>query len=182
MPRIILKHHDVFLPFFRKLEETNSIMMQVQHLDRTNAKVVKMTEVFRQVEPLRTEGLRIHTNSFFIRRQLNMESLLRRHSDMVRRARVLEERLVYVFLELDNLINAMKELAESIVPSMETTQVTQTHLDEKKDSCCICLDDYHVDETVKKCPKCQNIIHSHCIEAWFREDTTCPHCRQVLNQ
>ena len=180
MPRIVVKHMDVTTPYVQKLLAADTINTQVQHFDQTNETVIRIKQIFRQIEPLKREGLDILIEAYSMSREMNVRSLLRNLSTKRARARALEERLVYVSVELDAMVKAMKRLFKSVVKDIEITQITQTHLDEDKGTCCVCFDDFHVEETVKKCPTCQNCIPNHCIQPWFRGNTSCPYCRQTL--
>ena len=177
MPRIVVKHMDLTTPYVQKLAVADTINAQVQHFDQTNETVVRIKQIFRQTEPLKREGLDILIEAYSMSREMNVRSLWRNLSTKRARARALEERLVYVSVELDAMVKAMKRLFKSVVKDIEITQITQTHLDEDKGTCCVCFDDFHVEETVKKCHTCQKCYHDHCLEEWFKTNRSCPSCR-----
>ena len=66
-----------------------------------------------------------------------------------------------------------------IIQAMEDTTITQQHLDEKKDQCSVCMENYKLGEEVMKCPNCKNLIHDDCIRGWLAGNETCPLCRHV---
>ena len=51
-----------------------------------------------------------------------------------------------------------------------------------KDSCCICLNNFNLQEPVKECPHCKQSFHTACVEEWLTDHVTCPHCRQYLHK
>jgi hypothetical protein len=53
---------------------------------------------------------------------------------------------------------------------------------ERKDECCICLDGYHVDETICTYRKegCKHVFHKECIVEWLKDHDHCPLCRTDL--
>lgn len=49
------------------------------------------------------------------------------------------------------------------------------------DTCIICLEHLLTKESVRKIKKCNHIFCSECIEKWFEENKTCPHCKSELS-
>ena len=46
--------------------------------------------------------------------------------------------------------------------------------------CCICLNEYLIEEKVITLPRCEHLFHSQCIKSWLRQSNTCPFCRMVV--
>ncbi|KAF9602633.1 hypothetical protein IFM89_030521 [Coptis chinensis] len=46
--------------------------------------------------------------------------------------------------------------------------------------CAVCLNEFGNDETLRLLPKCDNVFHPECIDAWLASHTTCPVCRANL--
>lgn len=47
------------------------------------------------------------------------------------------------------------------------------------DSCLICYDKYLQDQYIVKLP-CSHFYHKDCIDPWFKNNNTCPCCRNKL--
>ncbi|KGN47355.1 RING-H2 finger protein ATL52-like [Cucumis sativus] len=48
--------------------------------------------------------------------------------------------------------------------------------------CAVCLGEFEEGELIKHLPNCNHSFHSPCIDAWFRNHSSCPLCRlQVLS-
>eukprot|EP01017_Pseudomicrothorax_dubius_P001548 TRINITY_DN0_c5412_g1_i1.p1 TRINITY_DN0_c5412_g1~~TRINITY_DN0_c5412_g1_i1.p1 ORF type:complete len:110 (+),score=3.78 TRINITY_DN0_c5412_g1_i1:47-376(+) len=49
-------------------------------------------------------------------------------------------------------------------------------------NCVICLEDF---EKVSKCRQislCSHIFHSHCIDAWMKQNSNCPVCKKQITE
>lgn len=69
-------------------------------------------------------------------------------------------------------------LPQTQIDELPTITVTQVEVDCKL-QCCICWEDFKLDESVKQLP-CQHIYHVPCIVRWLELHGTCPICRQTL--
>ena len=78
--------------------------------------------------------------------------------------------------ESDDEINVDKGLPEQ----MSYTSITQQHLDNKNDTCCISLLDWEIGVKVVQCSGCRNVFHHQCIMAWVEQKPACPLCRVEL--
>lgn len=47
-----------------------------------------------------------------------------------------------------------------------------------QNECCICLDEYQVEQKVIFFNKCPHRFHSKCIEEWLKKKPECPLCKQ----
>lgn len=43
--------------------------------------------------------------------------------------------------------------------------------------CAVCLGEFEEGELIKHLPNCNHSFHSSCIDAWFRDHSSCPLCR-----
>ena len=77
--------------------------------------------------------------------------------------------------EMEQEINRREPTIDETILSM--VEVTQQHLDEEKESCSICLEEYTVGEACLMCPQCQGIQHTHCMLRSLKSHNTCPLCR-----
>ena len=59
--------------------------------------------------------------------------------------------------------------------------ITQQQIDnESKKACSVCIDDFKLEESVKKCSACENFFHNNCMTKWLTNRHTCPLCRSFL--
>ena len=50
------------------------------------------------------------------------------------------------------------------------------------DTCCICMNEFNLGETVKILPcNSKHAFHYICIEKWLSKNTACPTCRKEVN-
>lgn len=50
-----------------------------------------------------------------------------------------------------------------------------------KVECCICLEDFLADaESKVVTPKCGHLFHELCIDAWLKQNSSCPQCRLAV--
>jgi len=75
-----------------------------------------------------------------------------------------------LLLQLDERVENRKGASKPMIESLPCFKVTET---EKGESCCICLDEYIVGESLRKLP-CNHIFHKDCIERWLLENACCP--------
>ena len=69
-------------------------------------------------------------------------------------------------------------LLKEILPAVITQQQVD---DDSKKTCSVCLEDFNLEESVKKCSGCQNFFHNNCLQGWLEADNqTCPLCRSVF--
>ncbi|XP_022855325.1 NEP1-interacting protein-like 1 [Olea europaea var. sylvestris] len=47
-------------------------------------------------------------------------------------------------------------------------------------SCSVCLQDFQVEETVRRLPQCHHMFHLPCIDTWLLRHGSCPLCRRDL--
>ena len=60
-----------------------------------------------------------------------------------------------------------------------STDIAQQQIDdESKNSCSVCIDDFKLEESVKKCLGCQKYFHDSCLKKWFANKPNCPLCRK----
>ncbi|XP_065575196.1 E3 ubiquitin-protein ligase RNF126-like [Artemia franciscana] len=60
--------------------------------------------------------------------------------------------------------------------SLVSVNITEEQV-KKSSECSVCLDDYKLQESVKKLP-CSHLFHKDCIIPWLRLHSTCPVCRE----
>ena len=63
---------------------------------------------------------------------------------------------------------------------MEEISFSQTHRENGKGQCCVCLLDFKLEERVQECPRCKACFHNGCISRWMSNSQTCPHCREQV--
>ncbi|GLJ39848.1 hypothetical protein SUGI_0814820 [Cryptomeria japonica] len=49
--------------------------------------------------------------------------------------------------------------------------------EEKREKCCICLEEIGGEESVRILPKCKHYLHGRCIDQWLLCQSNCPVCR-----
>lgn len=70
--------------------------------------------------------------------------------------------------------------ASAFVVKLPLVYITAMMLENsEEDSCCICMEDYHVKERVRLLP-CLHRFHANCIGSWTRKHNTCPLCNEVI--
>lgn len=47
--------------------------------------------------------------------------------------------------------------------------------------CAVCLGEFEEGELIKQLPNCNHSFHSSCIDAWFRDHSSCPLCRLQIS-
>ena len=81
---------------------------------------------------------------------------------------------------MPNIDNVVASSTNHVLSLLSPAHITQRDIDNNKGTCCICQDDYKVEEPVVQCPECENFYHRHCIDRWLLENETCPQCRKLL--
>ncbi|MBA0799525.1 hypothetical protein Gohar_010037 [Gossypium harknessii] len=64
--------------------------------------------------------------------------------------------------------------SKASIEAMPRIKVEETGKD-----CCICLEEFEVDEEGREMP-CKHVFHSSCIEKWLEIHGTCPICRFLM--
>lgn len=60
----------------------------------------------------------------------------------------------------------------------QTVKNDQSEIDENsKSECCICIDEFMVDDNVLIHPLCKHIYHLECVQDWFESKMNCPLCK-----
>ena len=64
---------------------------------------------------------------------------------------------------------------------LKVTELTDDSpsVQEKEDSCCVCLEEYVAGEQVAQLP-CQHILHHNCAKRWLNTRASCPMCRRAV--
>ncbi|EME26703.1 E3 ubiquitin-protein ligase RNF126 [Galdieria sulphuraria] len=75
-----------------------------------------------------------------------------------------------MLLQLDEKVENKRGASKSVIDSIPCVEVSESEMGE---SCCICLDDYVLGESLKRLP-CNHIYHKACIEQWLIENACCP--------
>jgi len=68
------------------------------------------------------------------------------------------------------------EEAFEALKALGTVKAMEVH---KKDSCCICLNDYEIDEEIQVL-RCGHIFHCGCIKDWVTQAQNCPICKESV--
>ena len=79
----------------------------------------------------------------------------------------------------DNTLNSLEPVKQKVTDNefKNLTKYTYDSNIHKKDSCCICLEEFKNDDNVivlRKC--CNNHLHHNCIKKWFSDNYKCPLC------
>ncbi|GJQ15447.1 hypothetical protein GpartN1_g7238.t1 [Galdieria partita] len=82
-----------------------------------------------------------------------------------------------MLLQLDERVENKRGASKSVIDSIPCEQVCDSEIGE---SCCICLDDYVLGETLKRLP-CNHVFHKVCIEQWLIENACCPIDKERLD-
>ena len=84
-----------------------------------------------------------------------------------------------------NKITEVKDISENyelisalIKETLQNKRNNVLNLDyDKKDTCCICFEEFG-NESVKHCTSgCKNTFHTECINVWLSKNSNCPLCR-----
>ena len=73
-----------------------------------------------------------------------------------------------------NIDNVVAPPTSHILSLLSPAHITQRDIDNNKATCCICQDDYKVDESIVQCPEWENFYQRHCIDRLLLENETCP--------
>ena len=52
---------------------------------------------------------------------------------------------------------------------------------EQEHTCTICRDTFVEGDSIRQLNQCKHYYHTNCIDTWFEEHHTCPHCRQDIS-
>ncbi|GLJ39849.1 hypothetical protein SUGI_0814840 [Cryptomeria japonica] len=52
--------------------------------------------------------------------------------------------------------------------------------EEKRENCCVCLEEIGGEESVRILPKCKHYFHGRCIDEWLLCQSNCPICRAAV--
>lgn len=80
-------------------------------------------------------------------------------------------------------INENYDLISGLIKeTLEKNKLNTSNLEyDKKDTCCICFEEFG-EESVKQCTSvCKNTFHSDCLGIWLSKNSNCPLCRTVWN-
>ena len=92
----------------------------------------------------------------------------------------------YFHESIEILAREVDELEEQAgshqqVNDLVAAVITQQQIDdERKKACSVCLEDFKLEESVKKCSACHNSFHGNCMQTWLLEKHNCPYCRSIL--
>ena len=76
------------------------------------------------------------------------------------------------------LLSVSNEGDMKLCDQMETVTISQDHV-EAESACPICLIEFQLQESIKRLP-CGHLLHSQCMNEWFRRTKTCPMCRHSV--
>ena len=76
-------------------------------------------------------------------------------------------------MEHANTKEPVKDLVSAVITQQQIDNVS-------KKTCSVCLDDFKLEESVKKCSGCQNHFHNKCMWDCLAHKLNCPLCRSVL--
>ncbi|CAH8306794.1 unnamed protein product [Eruca vesicaria subsp. sativa] len=65
-------------------------------------------------------------------------------------------------------------------PTFRYSTVKTLRIGKEALECPVCLNEFEDDETLRLLPQCCHVFHPGCIDAWLRENATCPLCRANL--
>lgn len=83
-------------------------------------------------------------------------------------------------INLDHL-HLQREDHTALIDSLpEMTVDENSKLPKDKNECIICMSSFQINEKVKIMP-CTHFFHTDCIRQWFRENDSCPICKNVVN-
>ncbi|WAR11671.1 AMFR-like protein, partial [Mya arenaria] len=87
--------------------------------------------------------------------------------------------LRYLFYEFQRRIKRHKNYRK-VVKNMEErfSMATPEEIASNDDDCAVCWEKM---ETARKLP-CGHLFHNSCLRSWLEQDTSCPTCRQSLNE
>lgn len=57
----------------------------------------------------------------------------------------------------------------------------KSKLPKEKNECMICMCNFQLTDKVKIMP-CTHFFHTDCIREWFKENDTCPICKNIVSQ
>ncbi|KAM7279352.1 hypothetical protein ACFE04_006486 [Oxalis oulophora] len=73
-------------------------------------------------------------------------------------------------------------LDESVIKSIKVIKFKRTGDDDDGfEDCSVCLSEFEQGEDLRLLPKCRHVFHVHCIDLWFKGNSTCPVCRANVN-
>jgi hypothetical protein len=117
--------------------------------------------------------------------ELNVDNIRNRVNNVLR---LLNNRTPYEFsiltsnsIDNDNDTNVISHTSISKNTTIEKLDLIQSTDDNDNDTMCvICRELMIQDSIVKKINRCNHIFHVNCIDTWFDDNITCPHCRQDI--
>ena len=165
------------------LAEIDNIMEQLRGLKARAGAVQTVNEHLRRRLSILDEDVGLELKYQVRVRQEILEEGIKRHQCGMRiwRARTREVIREFV-IEIEEIEEEVQELSSQnqafdLIPAV----ITQQQIDDKsKNSCSVCIDDFKLEETVKKCSGCQNYFHNMCMTTWLADKQNCPLCRRVL--
>ena len=102
-----------------------------------------------------------------------------------RRAAIVAEREAAYEAEKNAALEQVKRkenerAIEARQAAIDATNLEDTEFPEKGGECCICMDEFKQEDSLKKCPKCRQCIHTDCILKTLVSMDSCPLCRENL--
>ena len=103
----------------------------------------------------------------------------------VRRAAIVTERDAAYEAERNAVLEEVtrrrqQRAIEARQAAIEATTLEDTALPEQGGECCICLDDFKQKDSLKKCPKCHQCLHTDCLLKHLITGDSCPLWREQL--
>ncbi|DBA05051.1 TPA: hypothetical protein N0F65_000739 [Lagenidium giganteum] len=72
-----------------------------------------------------------------------------------------------------------KGATQDAIDRLTTEQYEATMFEDEDASCCICLNDYELQQELRRLP-CKHHFHKECVDEWLMVNSTCPTCRKSI--
>ena len=173
---------------YRPLRKASKTMMHITNKIEDKLYTKNCTEKKAKALVKRfTDGYRsFHEQAFIInrihktitKRELERFELARRVEIVAEREAAYEAERIAVVEQVTT--RKRQRAIEARQAAIDATTLEDTAFPEKGGECCICLDEFKEKDSLKKCPKCNQCIHTNCLLKHLIKGDSCPLCREKL--
>ncbi|XP_047076983.1 putative RING-H2 finger protein ATL69 [Lolium rigidum] len=85
-----------------------------------------------------------------------------------------------VAIHVERSVHGMEPSVVTAFPTVKLGDDSQRPPAQEESHCTVCLEEYQAKDVVRVLPYCGHAFHVACIDAWLKQQSTCPICRASM--
>uniref|UniRef100_A0ACD5TVD4 Uncharacterized protein n=1 Tax=Avena sativa TaxID=4498 RepID=A0ACD5TVD4_AVESA len=85
-----------------------------------------------------------------------------------------------VAIHVERSVRGMEPSVVTAFPTVKLGDDSQRQPTQEESHCTVCLEEYQAKDVVRVLPYCGHAFHVACIDAWLKQQSTCPICRASM--